>query len=116
MRRIILTLCLSGALAAVPMLALAAPQASTPTKSSSSSKPAPKPATHATAGTVKSVDASSLVITKPGAKPTDMTFVLNSSTQKKGDLAAGASVQVRYTTEGKQNIATAVTVQPKKGK
>ncbi|HXT71600.1 MAG TPA: hypothetical protein VN700_17720 [Vicinamibacterales bacterium] len=113
MRRIALTLCLSGALATVPMMALAAPQASSP-QSKSSSKPAPKPATHATAGTVKSVDASSLVITKPGAKPSDMTFVLNASTEKKGDLAAGASVQVRYTTSGKQNIATAVTVQKKK--
>jgi hypothetical protein len=101
-------------LVAVPMVALAAPQASTQAKSSA--KPAPKPATHATAGTVKSVDASSLVITKPGAKPSDMTFVINSSTQKKGDLAAGASVQVRYTTEGSRNIATAVTVQPKKSK
>ena len=113
MRRIALTLALSGALAAVPMMALAAPQAaSSPSKSSS--KSAPKPATHATAGTVKSVDATSLVITKPGAKPSDMTFVLNSTTEKKGDLAAGASVQVRYTTEGKQNVATAVTVQKKK--
>ena len=43
-----------------------------------------------------------------------MTFVVNSSTQTKGDLKAGANVQVRYKTEGKQNIATAVTVQPKK--
>ena len=71
--------------------------------------------TTATTGTVKSVDAASLVITKPGAKPSDMTFVLSPSTEKKGDLAAGSSVQVRYTTEGKQNIATAVTVQKKKG-
>jgi hypothetical protein len=80
-------------------------------------KPTPKPAapaSHSTTGTVKSVDGTSLVITKPTGTVKEMTFVLNDSTQKKGTIATGASVEVRYKTEGKSNIATAVTVQAKK--
>ena len=76
--------------------------------------PATAPASHSTTGTVKSVDGTSLVITKPSGTPKEMSFVLNDSTQKKGTIATGAAVQVRYKTEGKQNIATAVTVQVKK--
>ena len=72
------------------------------------------PVVHATKGVVKSVDASSLVITGSGAKAKDMTFVLNSATVKTGTVAAGATVQVRYTTEAKQNIATAVSASEKK--
>ena len=40
----------------------------------------------------------------------EMTFVLNSATTKTGTPVVGANVQVRYKTEAKQNIATAVTV------
>ena len=79
------------------------------------SKPAaPAAASHSTTGTVKSVDGTSLVITKASGSPKEMTFVLNDSTQKKGTIATGAAVEVRYKTEGKQNVATAVTVQVKK--
>jgi hypothetical protein len=97
--------------AVVPALSLA-----NQAQGSTTPKTAPKAAaTHAIAGVVKSVDASSLVITT-GAKDKarDMTFVLGASTQKKGTIAAGASVDVRYTTEGGKNTATAVTVQEKK--
>jgi hypothetical protein len=76
--------------------------------------PAAKPAVvRATKGVVKSVDASSLVITGSGAKAKELTFVLNSATVKTGTLAVGATVQVRYKTEAKQNIATAVSVSEK---
>ena len=102
---------LAGMLMAVPALALASQASKTPASQSKPAAKAAAPATKATTGVVKSSDASSLVITKG---KTDMTFVVNSSTQTKGDLKAGANVQVRYKTEGKQNIATAVTVQPKK--
>jgi len=83
-----------------------------PTKAAPAAKAA---ATHAIAGVVKSVDANSLVITT-GAKDKakDVTFMLSAATQKKGTLAAGAMVDVRYTTEGTKNTATAVTVQEKK--
>ena len=69
---------------------------------------------HATKGVIKSVSDTSLVISRPTAKEKEMTFMLDSTTQKKGTLAAGATVDVRYKTENKQNIATAVTVAEKK--
>jgi hypothetical protein len=89
-----------GALLLVPALAMAAVTA----------------ATHATKGIVKSVDDASLVITKSAKATKTLTFVLNATTVKKGDLAAGARVEVRYRAEGAQNIATAVTAWAPKGK
>ena len=107
---------LAAAMLIAPALTLAASQGSTPSKSTQtkSSKPA-APATHATTGVVKSVDDTSLVVSKPGNKDPkkDMSFTLTSSTEKKGTLAAGAAVQVRYKTENGKNIATAVTVTKK---
>src|ERR1043165_172935 len=92
----------------------------TPTFALAQTKPAPKPApasapaVHSTTGAVKSTDATSLVITRKTGTPKEMTFVVNADTQKKGTIAAGANVDVRYKTEGKTNIATAITVQVKK--
>ena len=63
------------------------------------------------AQTVKSSSASALVISH-GNK--DETFVVNSSTETKGTLDAGAHVTVHYTMDGKNMVATAVTVQPMK--
>ncbi len=106
--------------AALASLLLAAPvfaQTTAPTPAAktaaktSASKPAATPATHATRGVVKTVDASSLVITRGKA---DTTFVLNTSTQRQGDIAPGANVSVRYHTEGKDKVATAVSVQQPK--
>ncbi|HEU5255504.1 MAG TPA: hypothetical protein VFU28_05925 [Vicinamibacterales bacterium] len=92
----------------------------------SSSKPASKPAsssstkpaaTHSVQGTVKSVDASSLVITKSGKKGSDMTFKLDSTTQKEGSIATGTPVSVRYHVDGSTNVATAVNAEaPKSSK
>ena len=128
---------LLGALAMVPALALAQPPAAKPSpapakstapaqapaktadaKTADAKTPAAKqPAVHATKGVVKSVDAKMLVVTTSGAKAKELTFVLDSTTAKTGTLVAGATVDVRYKTEGKQNIATAVTVsEPKKKK
>jgi FKBP-type peptidyl-prolyl cis-trans isomerase len=78
---------------------------------------APKPAAHATAakektamGTVKSVDANTLVLkTKKG----DMSFGIGSAAHK-DTLATGANVTVHYTTEGKTMTATDVMVSPAK--
>jgi hypothetical protein len=68
--------------------------------------------THATKGVVKTVSATALVITRRTAgKRTDTSFVLTSSTQKEGTLAAGSTVEIRYRTEGTQKIATAVSVE-----
>jgi hypothetical protein len=116
---------LLGWLLIVPAASFAfVPQTASSTKApaSKATTAAPKPAVekaaiHATRGVVKSVDATSLVISRAAtkkAKAKEMSFVLNSATQEKGKPAVGSTVEVRYKTEAKQNIATAVNVQEKK--
>ena len=61
---------------------------------------------HTTTGTVKSVSDSSLVISKGGK---DQTFVVNSTTDKKGTVETGAHVSVHYTMDGTNMVATAIT-------
>jgi hypothetical protein len=61
---------------------------------------------------VKSIDGSTLVISKGGKKASDMTFTVNGSTQKDANVAVGSHVTVRYQTEGKTMVATAITEQP----
>jgi hypothetical protein len=69
-------------------------------------------ATHATTGVVKTITATALVVTRRASgKRTDTTFVLTPSTHKEGALTAGSTVEVRYRTEGRQKIATAVSVE-----
>jgi hypothetical protein len=114
MRKFVSIAALAAAVVAAPIA-----YAQTPPAAGSAAKPAAahaksSVATHSTNGTVKSVDASSLVITKPGAKPQEMTFVLDSSTQKQGTLDVGSMVTVRYKTEGSTMTATAVTAKPAK--
>ena len=70
--------------------------------------------THATKGFVKSVDASTLVITRKGKTGGEMTFALNPTTHLQGTVAVGASVDVRYREDGKTYVATAITAQPSK--
>jgi len=112
MRKYITTAMLAAAVIAMPMVALATTRQAAPAAkkeaTSSTSKAAP---THATRGVVKSVDDSSLVITRHGKKPEDMTFTLNGSTHKEGAVAVGAPVSVRYQESGKTYIATAVSVE-----
>jgi len=58
-------------------------------------------------GTVKSIDASKLVLkTKKG----DMTFSLGST--KVDNITTGASVSVHYKTEGKDHVVTSVMAAP----
>ena len=80
--------------------------------------PAGKPAaprevaTHATKGVVKSVSATAMTITRvTGGRRVDSAFQLTPSTQRVGAIAAGVTVEIRYRTEGKQRIATAVSVE-----
>ena len=88
-----------------------APKAAPMAKKEAPAKKAAAVAHKTTAGTVKSSSASALVISH-GNK--DETFVVNSSTETKGTLDAGAHVTVHYTMDGKNMVATAVTVQPTK--
>ena len=84
--------------------------------SSSGTKQAPSAAAmHAVRGVVKSVGPKSLVITRSSKKPSDLTFVLTPSTLRAGTIVAGATVSVRYRTEDKVLVATAVTVDPDRG-
>jgi hypothetical protein len=116
MRKYIVAAALA-AIVAVPMIGVAqtaqAPAAAKKETAKTAAKAAP---THATKGVVKSVDESTLVITKSGKKPEDMTFMVNASTHKEGAVAVGAPVSVRYQEEGKNHVATAVSVEQPKAK
>jgi hypothetical protein len=64
---------------------------------------------HVAVGTVMSIDNNQVVINeKVNGKEQPMTFKLNSSTKKSGNLATGSMVRIRYRTESNQNIATAI--------
>lgn len=102
--------------AAIAAVLAAVPAAASSQATKKAAAPAAKTASvasHSTAGTVKSATDTSLVITKGGK---DQTFVLNSSTEKKGALETGAHVTVHYTMDGKNMVATAVAAQPAKAK
>jgi len=82
-------------------------------KPAAQQKPAPREvATHATKGVVKSVTTTAVVIARQSnGKQTETSFMVTSATQKAGTIAAGATVEIRYRTEGKQRIATAISVE-----
>jgi FKBP-type peptidyl-prolyl cis-trans isomerase len=98
---------------ALPVAAFAAQATTAPAakKAAPAAKKTAAVAKHTTSGTVKSVTDSSLVITKAGK---DQTFVVNSSTEKTGTVAAGDKVSVHYTVDGKNWVATAITAAPAK--
>lgn len=82
-------------------------------------QPAPKQVTATMTGVVKSVDDASMVITRSNAKGPEETFVLSSTTTRKGDLLAGDTVKVRYYLDDAKKVATVVDVTKtpiKKGK
>ncbi len=103
-----------GTLLTVPALGFAAParQSTAPAKKTAAAAAPAAVATHATKGTISSMDATSLVVTHSvSGKPKPMTFTINADTQRKGNLAVGSKVEVRYRAEGKNNVATAVSEQ-----
>ena len=103
------------ALMIVGLLATSGLAVAQTTKSSAkSSAKSASTATHSVQGVVKSVDASSLVITKSGKKGGDMTFKLDSSTQKDGSIASGSTVSVRYHMDGSSMVASAVNAEAPK--
>jgi hypothetical protein len=111
MRERITRAILVGALsAAVPVVGFAAGpgEAQAPAVAKQSPNIA---ATHATSGVVKTIDASTLVITRTSKAHREMTFVLNTSTHREGTIAVGTPVSVRYREDGKTYVATAVSVQ-----
>ena len=102
---------IAAALSVAPIGLLAAPQ----TQSSKSTTKVSTPASHATTGVVKSIDDTTLVITKHGKKESNpMTFVIDPSTQREGSIQIGSPVSVRYHADGKKLIASAIAIQQPK--
>src|SRR5262245_1778595 len=74
-----------------------------------------QPATHFTQGTIASITANQLVITKTKTargKAAQMTFALTSETSRTGTLAAGTRVSVQYRQANNRNIAAAIRELP----
>ena len=69
--------------------------------------------THATRGVVVTIDANTMVITRPGKRGI-MTFSLSSSTHREGVIAVDCAVSVRYREDGKTHVATAIALQRSK--
>ena len=69
---------------------------------------------HATRGVVKSIDDATLVVARPKNRG-DITFKLGPTLHRDGQIKAGATVSVRYRDEGKEHIATAVSLQKPHG-
>jgi hypothetical protein len=107
-----------GAMLAVPMAGMAAPipgLGQTNSTAPKSLKPAKTAATHSARGVVKSVDSNSLVIERGiGKKKAAMTFALDATTHRAGDINVGSTVAVRYKNDASKLMA--VDVQPVKAK
>ena len=95
-------LSIAGVLALGALTAFAAPQG---TAKSSTKTSTPKVSTHVVEGSVVAVSNDSLTL-RSGKK--DMTFKLNSETQKPASLAAGSQVSVNYHDEANQHLATSI--------
>lgn len=81
------------------------------TTTQSATKKQSKVLTSVTRGTVKSMSDTQLVVDKKvKGKQQDATFVMDTSTQKQGNIAVGTPVTVRYRHENSQDIATMVRV------
>ena len=105
-----------GTKAAILAVALAVPVAAFAAQADAKKPAAHKEhavASHTTAGAVKSISDTQLVITKgTGKNAKDETFVVNASTKKDGDIATGGKVTVAYTTEGGTMTATSIKAAP----
>jgi len=111
MRYTLTALMLAGALA---VSGSAFAQTAKPASSSSKSAKPASAATHSVEGVVKSVDASTLVITKSGKKGGEMSFKLDTTTQRDGSITTGSPVSIRYRMEGSSMVATAVNAEAPK--
>ena len=108
-----------GAILAVPTAGLAAP-AAVPGQTSTAPKSV-KPAkstsalTHSARGVVKSIDSNNLVIERrAGKKKRELTFALDGTTHRAGDINVGSAVAVRYKNDGSRLMA--LDVKPAKAK
>ena len=67
---------------------------------------------HARRGIVKSIDATTLVMTRTGRTPGEMQFALTPGTHREGPIAVGTPIQVRFWTDGRRQVATAILASP----
>lgn len=111
MSKHITTSFLLAALSLVPLAGVAQTHATIQKPVATKPSSAPATPTHATRGVVKSIDATTLVISRTGTSHADMAFALNAATHREGTIAPGASVSVRYREDGKTHVATAVRAQ-----
>ena len=108
-----------GAMLAVSMTGLAA-AAPAPGQTSATAPKSLKPArstpakSHSIRGVVKSVDANTLVIERAGKKRKEMTFALDGSTRRAGDINVGSTVAVHYKNDASKLMA--LDIQPAKAK
>jgi uncharacterized cupredoxin-like copper-binding protein len=111
MKKLFQAAVVAAAVLAVPALSVAAqtkPAATAPSQANPAAKAA---VVHSARGVVKSMDASSLVLTEKTAKKKkshDVKFVLDTSTQKTGNVGVGSTVQVKYHTDAKQRVVTEI--------
>lgn len=94
---------------AAPAAGLAQSAPPDPSRESRGDTPAPD-TLHATQGVVKSIDDTTLVVSRPHDRG-DITFVLSTATHRAGTIAVGSTVSVRYRDEGKSHLATAIALQ-----
>ena len=107
MRDACAVIAISGALSITPVAAFAATQArESPSLNDGLLSTVPR---HATRGTVKSIDATTLVIARAGNRG-EMTFELTPSIHRQGTIGVGTTVSVRYQEDGTRHVATAITV------
>ena len=98
-------LSIAGVLALGALTAFAAPQGTAKSSESAKKTSAPKVSTHVVEGSVVAINNDSMTV-RSGKK--DMTFKLNSATQKPASLAAGSQVSVNYHDEANQHLATSI--------
>jgi hypothetical protein len=103
---------MAACVALTPLTGLAAPAAQQSTTKTAKAKAAPKAqaSEHVTTGTVKSMDATTMVITRSGKSHAEMAFDLGPSVQREGNVAVGSNVSIRYHENGNKHVATAITV------
>ena len=118
MRKMRIAAIVLGVALAVPMAGLAAP---VPGQTKATAPKALKPAqtttsaaSRSTRGVVKSIDSNSLVIEPGGKKKTQITFALDATTHRAGDINVGSTVAVRYKNDASKLMA--LDVQPVKAK
>jgi hypothetical protein len=101
-------------LAAFGGLAIASPQNPPSAVKQALPKSNNKAATNVSRGAISSIDASRLVMTHKtkNGKTEDLTFTLNSQTERQGVLKPGSKVSVHYTNENNQLVATAIRAMP----